>query len=106
MQEKKAESIVVLNLKQLKSAVCDYFVICSGNSDAQIDAITDSVEEQVVKATQQLPWHREGKEFKEWILLDYVDVVVHVFKKDRRRFYGLEELWGDAEITYIEDNNG
>jgi ribosome-associated protein len=103
MQEKKAENIVVLDLKHLKGAVCDYFVIASGNSDAQIDAITDSVEEEVYKATQELPWHREGKEFKEWILLDYVDVVAHVFKKERRTFYGLEELWGDAVITHIAD---
>jgi ribosome-associated protein len=104
MQEKKAENIAIINLKHIRGAVCDYFVIASGNSPAQIDAITDSIEEEVVKKTEQHPWHREGKEHKEWILLDYVDVVAHVFKKDRRAFYGLEELWGDAEITYVPES--
>ena len=103
MQEKKAENIVIINLKHIRGAVCDYFVIASGNSAAQIDAITDSVEDEVLKAAGENPWHREGKEHKEWILLDYVDVVAHVFKKERRAFYGLEELWGDAEITYLPE---
>ncbi len=102
MQEKKAENIVVLDLRHLKGAVCDYFILCSGNSDAQIDAISDSIEEEVYKGSRQSVWHREGKEFKEWLLLDYVDVVCHIFKKEKRAFYGLEELWGDAKLTQIE----
>ena len=102
MQEKKAENIVVLDLRHLKGAVCDYFIICSGNSDAQLDAISDSIEEEVYKAIKENVWHREGKEHKEWLLLDYVDVVCHVFKKERRAFYGLEELWGDAIQTHID----
>ncbi|PQA58835.1 MULTISPECIES: ribosome silencing factor [Siphonobacter] len=103
MQEKKAQNIVVLNLKGVKNAIADYFVICSGKSDTQIDAIADSVDEEVHKATGVNPWHREGKSQKEWILIDYVDVVAHVFKQERRDFYRLEELWGDAEFTVIED---
>jgi ribosome-associated protein len=102
MQEKKALDIVVLNLKHIKNAVADYFVICSGNSDTQVDAITDSIEAEIYKLSKQDPWHKEGQENKEWILLDYVDVVAHVFKKDRRAFYALEDLWGDAQITYRE----
>jgi ribosome-associated protein len=101
MQEKKAHSIVVLNLKKVKNAVADYFIICSGNSETQIDAIADSVEEEIYKLSRQNPWQKEGKENKEWVLLDYVDVVAHVFKKDRREFYALEELWGDAQVTHI-----
>lgn len=104
MQEKKAVDIVILNLKNIKNAVADYFIICSGNSDTQVDAITDSIEEEIHKSSQQNPWHKEGKEHKEWILLDYVDVVAHVFKKDRRVFYALEELWGDAIVTYIDES--
>jgi ribosome-associated protein len=104
MQEKKAVDIVILNLKHVKNAVADYFIICSGNSDTQVDAITDSIEEEIHKGIQQNPWHKEGKENKEWILLDYVDVVVHVFKKDRRAFYALEELWGDALVTHVDDS--
>ncbi|GAB4037342.1 ribosome silencing factor [Spirosoma gilvum] len=104
MQEKKAQDIVVMDLRNVKNAICDYFVICSGNSDTQIDAISTSIEEEVYKASQQDPWHKEGKMNREWILLDYVDVVAHVFKKERRAFYDLEQLWGDAEIHVVEDN--
>ena len=103
MQERKATDIVILNLKHIKNAVADYFIICSGNSDTQVDAITDSIEAEIYKISQQDPWHKEGQENKEWILLDYVDVVAHVFKKERRRFYALEDLWGDAHITHMDD---
>lgn len=103
MQEKKGQDIVVMDLRHVKNAICDYFVLCSGNSDTQIDALSTSVEEEVYKASQQDPWHQEGKLNREWILLDYVDVVAHIFKKDRRIFYDLEQLWGDAEIHLIED---
>ncbi len=103
MQEKKAENIVLMDLRQVKNAIADFFVICSGNSDTHIDAISEAVEKEAHKNHKENPWHREGKENKEWVLLDYVDVVVHVFKKDRREFYALEELWGDAVITEVED---
>lgn len=103
MQEKKAADIVVLNLKDLKNAVADYFIVCSASSDTQIDAIARSVEEEVEKLTGQNPWQTEGRMNREWVLLDYVDVVVHIFLRDRRQFYALEELWGDAEITYVEE---
>lgn len=105
MLEKKAEDVIVIDLRKIKHAVADYFVICSGNSDTQIDAIADSVEEEVKKSTKQNPWKREGKQQHEWVLIDYVDVVVHIFNKDKRRFYGLEELWGDAPITRITEGN-
>lgn len=101
MQEKKGQDIVVMDLRRVKNAICDYFVLCSGTSDTQIDSISTSIEEEVYKASKQDPWHREGKTNREWILLDYVDVVAHVFKKERRSFYDLEQLWGDAEIHYI-----
>lgn len=103
MQEKKGQDIVVMDLRNVKNAICDYFVLCSGTSDTQIDAISTSIEEEVYKASHQDPWHREGKLNREWILLDYVDVVAHVFKKDRRSFYDLEQLWGDAEIQIVEE---
>lgn len=104
MQEKKAQDIVVMDLRKVKNAICDYFVLCSGGSDTQIDAISTSIEEEVYKASRQDPWHKEGKLNREWILMDYVDVVAHVFKKDRREFYDLEQLWGDADIHLIEDS--
>ena len=104
MQEKKAADICVIDLKSLHNAVSDYFIISSANSDTQLDAIARAVEEEVFKITNQNPWQSEGRVHKEWILLDYVDVVVHIFLKDKREFYALEELWGDAPIRYIEDS--
>lgn len=102
MLEKKASDVVIIELKGLKNAVADYFVIGTGNSDTQVDAISDAIEEMVYKDAHQDPWNKEGKQNKEWILIDYVDVVAHVFKKDRRAFFALEDLWGDAKITYVE----
>lgn len=103
MQEKKASEIVVLDLREVKNAVADFFVICSGGSDKQLEAISDSVDEEVFKATKEKPWHAEGKSNKEWMILDYINVVTHIFRTDRRHFYNLEKLWGDAVITEIED---
>ena len=104
MLEKKASNVVVMDLRAVKHAVADFFVICDGNSHAQIDAISQSVEENVHKHSKQNPWKREGQQNKEWILLDYVDVVAHIFNKEKRVFYGLEELWGNAKITRVDPN--
>jgi ribosome-associated protein len=103
MQEKKASDIVVMDLRKIKNAVADFFVICSGNSDKQLDAISDSIDAEVFKKLQENPWHTEGKNNKEWMLLDYINVVAHVFRKDRREYYALERLWGDADITEVDN---
>lgn len=103
MQEKKASEIVLMDLRQVKNAIADFFVVCSGSSDKQLDAISDSVDEQVFKGLKENPLHVEGKSNKEWVILDYTNVVVHIFRKDRRAFYALEKLWGDAEITEVDD---
>ena len=103
MQEMKAEDIVVLDLRSVNNAVTDFFVICSGNSDTHIDAIAESIDHEVQKTDGQEPWHREGYNNKIWVLLDYVDVVVHVFNHDSREFYALESLWGDAELKYYNE---
>ena len=103
MQEKKALDIVLLDLREIKNAFADFFIICSGNSDTQIEAIASSIDEEVYKGLKENPWHVEGRENKEWMLLDYVTVVAHVFKKDKREFYSLENLWGDAKITEISN---
>ncbi|MDW3193619.1 MAG: ribosome silencing factor [Cytophagales bacterium] len=102
MAEMKASDIVVMDLKNVKHAVSDYFVICSGTSDTQIDAISDSIEKHVREQSKQKPWKKEGQQNREWILIDYVDVVAHVFSQDKRTFYAIEELWGDAMITPVE----
>jgi ribosome-associated protein len=103
MQEKKAADIMVMDLRKVKNAVADFFVICSGGSDKQLDAIAESVDQEVYKAVKENPWHVEGKSNKEWMLLDYFDVVAHIFRKDRRDFFALEKLWGDAKIIEIEE---
>jgi ribosome-associated protein len=103
IQEKKGSDIVIINLKDIGNAISDYFVICTGASDTQVDAISESVEKEVLESANEKPWHREGFQNKEWILLDYINVVVHIFKSDVRSFYGLEELWGDAAISKIEE---
>jgi ribosome-associated protein len=103
MLEKKANDITVLDLRKLKTSMADFFIICHATSDKQVVAIADSVEETVRKTAGEKPWHVEGRELSEWILLDYFDIVVHVFKKDMRDFYGIEELWSDADITRIEE---
>ena len=98
IQEKKGNEIVRLDLRELNSSVTDYFVVCHADSATQVKAIANSVEDEVYKALQQEPWRKEGLEHGEWILLDYVDVVVHIFRTDKREYYGVEDLWGDAEI--------
>ncbi len=104
MQEKKGHAITIIDLRNIKTAVADYFVICSANTDTQVDAIRTSVEEEVWKASGQDVWMKEGLTNREWVLLDYADVVAHIFRTDRREFYGLEDLWGDAEITVLDDD--
>lgn len=99
IQEKKGEDIVRLDLRNIHSSVADFFIICSANSGIQVRAIANSVEEQIYKKTQADPRHKEGFENADWIILDYFDVVIHIFKTEKRHFYGIEELWGDAEST-------
>ncbi|MCS6974907.1 MAG: ribosome silencing factor [Cyclobacteriaceae bacterium] len=101
MQEKKADDILILDLRKISNAAADFFVICSGNSDKQLEAIADSVSEEVHKSTQEAPRHVEGMQNKEWVLMDYFNVVVHIFRKDRRTYFALEKLWGDAPVVEV-----
>ncbi|MBN1253303.1 MAG: ribosome silencing factor [Bacteroidales bacterium] len=102
MQEIKAENILVLNLKKIESSFCDYFVICDAESSTQVDAIANSVEVTVKKELNDKLLHKEGFENASWILLDFSDVIVHVFQKSSREFYDLEGFWADAEKKIIE----
>jgi len=102
MLEKKATDVLVMDLRSINGAFTDFFILCNGNSETQIDAISESVEESVEKSANQKVWHKEGQKNREWILLDFVDVVANVFKKETRAFYNLEQLWGDAKLNYIE----
>jgi ribosome-associated protein len=103
MQEKKGNQIKVLDLRKLKSSMADFFIICHASSDKQVSAIADSVEEFSRKLASEKPLHIEGFESAEWILMDYFDIVVHIFQEEKREFYSIEELWGDAEITVVKD---
>ncbi|MBC7412786.1 MAG: ribosome silencing factor [Bacteroidia bacterium] len=103
MQEKKAQRITVLDLRDVENAVTDFFVISQAESTTQVDAIADSVWEEVRKNADEKPFHIEGKQASEWVLLDYVNVVAHVFQPDAREHYNLEKLWSEAVITRIKD---
>lgn len=102
IQDKKGENIVSINLKKINAAVCSYFVICEANSRTQVSAIAESVEEIVKKDIGQKPYHTEGYQNAEWILIDYVDVVVHVFQRSIRALYRLEDLWADGEMKHYD----
>ena len=105
IQEKKGEKITKLDMRGIDGSVCDFFVICQADNPRQVLAIADSVEDYVFENTKQWPYHREGKENAEWVLLDYVDVVVHIFLDERRDFYKLEKLWADAPRTDYPDDD-
>ncbi|AFM03377.1 iojap-like ribosome-associated protein [Bernardetia litoralis DSM 6794] len=103
LQDRKGKSITLLDLRDVKNSIADFFIICTGTSDTHVDALKQSVEAATFKQYKQDPWHVEGRENRQWILMDYVDVVVHVFQAEKRDHFGLEELWGDAKITQIPD---
>lgn len=104
IEDIKGNDIEIIDLREIENTVCDYFIVCSGNSNTQVDAIESSVRKVVSKALQDKPWHVEGLENSQWVLMDYVDVVVHIFQKQIREYYDIESLWGDAKITSIESN--
>ncbi len=103
MLDNKAKEIVSMNLKEIETAVCDYFIICNGTSNTHISSIANSVIDETTKSLKDKPFNKEGLENGEWILLDYGNVVAHVFQKKTRDFYNIEKLWGDADIEYIKD---
>ena len=103
MKEKKAKNITIINLIGLEHRVADYFVICDADSNTHVNAISDSLEESVMKNTKERPYHSEGKQNGEWILVDYVNIVAHIFMRETREFYNIEGLWADGETTHIPD---
>ena len=102
LEEKKGFDIKTMDLTNITNAVTSVFVICTGSSTTQVMGLADSVLEEAFKGAKERPWHTEGFDNKEWILLDFVDVVVHIFLPDTREFYGIEELWADAKVKYYE----
>lgn len=102
IEDVKGNEINILDLREIENTVCDYFIICEGTSNTQVNAIVKSVQKKVSKELKDHPWHVEGEDNAEWVLIDYVNVVVHVFQKHIRQYYDIESLWGDAKTTVIE----
>ena len=98
MDDKKAEDIRIINLKKIENSVTDYFVLATGNSNIHVDSIADGIQEDVLKKFNERPWKKEGIENREWILIDFVNVVAHIFDEKKRNLYELEKLWGDGII--------
>lgn len=105
IKEKKGEEIVQINLRELENSVTDFFIICHAQSGRQVDAIADNVEKKLRKNLNEHVIHKEGFSQAEWVLLDYSNIVVHVFHKDARNQYQLEDLWGDGKFTRFNDQN-
>ena len=103
IQDKKGKSVVSLDLRQIPEAISDYFIICHGDSTTQVKAIVDNIHRKIKEDRGELPHHIEGMNSAEWAIIDYIDVVVHVFLRDRRDYYHLEDLWSDAVTTRYED---
>ncbi|MBN1112400.1 MAG: ribosome silencing factor [Bacteroidales bacterium] len=99
----KGEEIVSLDLRKVDGAVCKYFIICGATSTTQVKGLADSVDKEVKEKTGERVWRKEGFDNMTWVILDYADVVVHIFQEEARKFYQLEELWADAKLTKIED---
>ncbi len=104
IEEVKGQNTNLLDLREIENTVCDYFIICNGTSNTHVNAIVGSIQKTVSKAIKDKPWHLEGADNAEWVLMDYVNVVVHVFQKHIREFYDIEGLWGDAKVTLVESS--
>ncbi|MFA6403796.1 MAG: ribosome silencing factor [Salinivirgaceae bacterium] len=104
IKEKKGKEIIVLGLTELQQSVADFFVICHGDSNTQVDAIASNIERQARTELKEHVIHKEGTENSQWVLLDYGDVVVHVFQEPFRKFYNLEDLWADANTELIKED--
>ena len=103
MVSKKAEHVIRMDLRKIRNRICDCFVVCQGNSAVHIQTIRDAVIDEVRKAVGEKPWHVEGEDKSEWLLVDYANVVVHIFMEKTRKFYNIEDLWADAEITKFDN---
>lgn len=101
----KGQNIEMIDLRKIENRICDFYIICSGSSNIHVSAILESVKKKISKSLKEKPSHTEGEENAEWILLDYINVVVHIFQEQVREFYKIEELWGDCKINMIPIKN-
>ena len=100
----KGLDVSILDLRDIENTVCRYFVVCTGSSNTHVNAIVSAIKKKVSKELKEKPFHTEGNENAEWVLIDYINVVVHVFQKQIREYYNIEELWGDAKTTKVASN--
>ncbi|TWP23853.1 ribosome silencing factor [Apibacter muscae] len=105
IEDVKGYDITILNLTQLENRISDYFIVCTGSSNTQVSAISDSIERNVRTSLKEKPWHVEGKDNLQWVLMDYVSIAVHIFQPEFREYYDLESLWGDVEVKKISVEN-
>ncbi len=103
IREKKGQRIVKIDLKEVQNSICDYFIICEGESNTQVNALAENIGKQTHTILHNPPHHIEGRENAQWILLDFFSIVVHVFQKDQRSFYKLEDLWSDGKLELINE---
>jgi len=104
IHEIKGKEVVSIDMKNVGPSIADYFIICHADSDRQVDAIAHNIIDKIKEEIKITPWHKEGFENSQWILIDYANVIVHVFIKDQREFYNLEDLWADGEFATYDDN--
>lgn len=102
--EKRAKNVAVIDMREV-STIADYFVLCTGQSDLQLKAIKNAILDRIEETSDERPWHVEGEDHLQWVVLDYVDTVAHIFTAEKRSFYDLERLWGDAPIEYVSDED-
>lgn len=100
----KGLDVSILDLRDIENTVCNYFVVCTGSSNTHVSAIVNAIKKNVSKELREKPFQTEGNENAEWVLIDYINVVVHVFQKQIREYYNIEELWGDAKTTKVASN--
>ena len=105
IQDSKGKDIVSLDLRKIESAICKYFIICTGTSSTHVKSIENKIKKTISQKLGEKPWHTEGSNISEWILMDYYDIIVHVFQEKTRQFYKLEDFWGDAKFTNHTQEN-
>ena len=103
IQDSKGKEIVSLDLRKIESAICKYFIICTGTSSTHVNSIERKIKKTISQDLGEKPWHTEGNNVGEWVLMDYYDIIVHVFQEKTRKFYNLEDFWGDAKFTNYKE---
>lgn len=103
IQDAKGKEIMSLNFNKIESAICKYFIICTGTSNIHVRSIAAKIKKIISKKFGEKPWHTEGNNVGEWVLMDYYQIIVHIFQENTRSFYNIEDFWGDAEFTHYKE---